>query len=75
MGYIIMLARNLHFYRDNQSIAQWIKINPKKDLFKSTVGIIGLGDVGSELAQKAKAFGMRVLAVKTEYDFKAGLCG
>ncbi|HEY8478124.1 MAG TPA: 2-hydroxyacid dehydrogenase [Chloroflexota bacterium] len=33
-------------------------------LYRKTVGIIGLGDIGRELAQRCKACGMRVLAVK-----------
>jgi phosphoglycerate dehydrogenase-like enzyme len=34
-----------------------------KHLFDQTLGIVGLGAIGSEIARRAKAFGMRVLAV------------
>jgi len=32
------------------------------ELFKKTLGIVGLGRIGSEVAKRAQAFGMRVLA-------------
>lgn len=61
---MIMLAKSLYKTRDNQALHHWVKYNAAKDLFDSTVAVLGLGDVGSHVAQKAKALGMRVLAVK-----------
>jgi phosphoglycerate dehydrogenase-like enzyme len=34
------------------------------ELLDKTLGIIGLGNIGVELAKRAKAFGMRILAIK-----------
>jgi len=34
------------------------------ELLNKTLGIIGLGKIGVELAKRAKAFGMRILAIK-----------
>src|SRR5262245_15795214 len=34
-----------------------------KHLFDQTLGVVGLGAIGSEVARRAKAFGMRVVAV------------
>ncbi|WXG39350.1 MAG: NAD(P)-dependent oxidoreductase [Candidatus Freyarchaeum deiterrae] len=55
------------------------------ELLDKTLGIIGLGRIGIELAKRAKAFGMRILAIKkhpesskeetegVEMDFLGGL--
>ena len=37
-----------------------------RELYRSTVGIIGLGNIGSELAKRAKALGMKVVAMDIE---------
>jgi len=42
----------------------WKRYFPTKDLWESTLLIIGLGDIGTQLALRAKAHGLRVLAVK-----------
>lgn len=64
LGFMIMLSRNLHLFRDQQKQNLWKKTDAKKDLFSSTLCIIGLGDVGRTLAVKAKALGMNVIGVK-----------
>ena len=64
LGLMIMLARNLHFFRDQQAQHLWNKIDANKDLFHSTLCIIGLGDIGKNLAVKAKALGMKVIGIK-----------
>jgi phosphoglycerate dehydrogenase-like enzyme len=40
----------------------------KRGLFGKTMGIIGLGFTGKEVAQRAKAFGMRVIAYDRAFD-------
>ena len=46
-----------------QSQKQWQKLQPV-EIEGKTIGIVGLGTVGLELARKAKALGLRVLATK-----------
>ncbi len=42
---------------------QWLKKEMKRtELYKKTLGIIGLGRIGTELAKRAKAFEMEVVA-------------
>lgn len=42
---------------------QWDRKNfSGSELFRKTLGIVGLGRIGSEVAKRAQAFGMRVLA-------------
>jgi glyoxylate reductase len=38
----------------------WVKIEGMAELFDSTLGIIGLGDIGMEIAKRCRAFGMKI---------------
>lgn len=70
IGMMIILARNLHEAYRFQLEGKW----PREEMFArspkflelhgSTAGIIGLGDIGLAVAERAKALGMRVLASK-----------
>jgi phosphoglycerate dehydrogenase-like enzyme len=42
------------------------------ELSKQTMGIVGHGDIGRAIARRAKAFGMRVLAVRTNVARRVG---
>ena len=63
MMFILMLARGSHLYSGSQVRREWRDPAPVVDLGHSTLGIIGLGGIGTEVARRAAAFGMRVLAV------------
>lgn len=60
---IFALAKKLPEAMAAQSEKQWQKLQPI-EVEGQTIGIVGLGTVGMELARKAKALGMRVLATK-----------
>jgi phosphoglycerate dehydrogenase-like enzyme len=60
---IFMLAKKLPQCIEAQREKNWHKLQPM-EVEGKTVGIVGLGTVGDELARKAKALGMRVLATK-----------
>jgi phosphoglycerate dehydrogenase-like enzyme len=65
---IFMLAKKLTECIEAQRQKKWQKLQPI-EIEGKTLGIIGLGTVGLDLARKAKALGMRVLATKrTEID-------
>ncbi len=69
MSMVLALTRHIHTGRDNQSKHVWrgmiSDLSKREDeLGGKTMLIIGLGTIGSRLARLAKAFDMRVIAVK-----------
>lgn len=69
MALILGLTRHLHTGRDNQRMHEWrgmiSDLSQREDeLGGKTLLIIGMGGIGSRLAKLAKAFDMRVVAVK-----------
>jgi phosphoglycerate dehydrogenase-like enzyme len=64
VGLMIALSRNFTFFFRNQERNHWEKKDANKDLYGSTVLIVGLGDVGRQVAMHLRGFGMHVIAVK-----------
>ncbi|MGH7831602.1 MAG: D-2-hydroxyacid dehydrogenase, partial [Candidatus Binatia bacterium] len=60
---IFALGKKLPQCWEAQKQKKWERLSPAEVAGK-TLGIIGLGTIGSELAEKAKALGLRVLATK-----------
>lgn len=61
LGLILNFSRNIMASDKLMKSGQWYKIKGKT-LSEQTLGIIGLGDVGTRVAKKAHAFGMKILA-------------
>jgi phosphoglycerate dehydrogenase-like enzyme len=49
------------FDRAHTPNSNWARIGGQRMLFATTLGIIGLGEIGREIALRAAAFGMRIL--------------
>jgi phosphoglycerate dehydrogenase-like enzyme len=64
VGSMLMLTRNLHLYRDQQREALWEVRPVAREVYGSTVGIVGLGDIGQEVARRTHALGCRVLGAR-----------
>ncbi len=70
IGVILAFVRKLHLARDAQRDRTWIpdalwrSDPPIGELAGTTMGLVGLGSVGSAIAVRARALGMRVLAVR-----------
>ena len=61
--FILMFARGIHLYMRRQIKGVWQKGTPVHHLGDCTLGVIGLGGIGAELARRGKAHDMRVIAV------------
>lgn len=63
LGMMIMLAKGWpHLFRAQEK-REWARLVPQ-ELAGKTVGVVGLGNVGREVARLAKLLGMRVLGVR-----------
>jgi D-3-phosphoglycerate dehydrogenase / 2-oxoglutarate reductase len=61
--HILCGARPVPQAAASMKAGQWDRKNYSGiELFKKTLGIVGLGRIGAEVARRAQAFGMRVLA-------------
>jgi phosphoglycerate dehydrogenase-like enzyme len=63
MGVILMFAKNANAGFKMMQTREWRRY-PAHTLRGKTVGIIGLGHIGGEVARLAKAFGMKVIATR-----------
>lgn len=64
MAVLMSLNNKLFLYRDNQCKSLWKNEGEVRSIWNSTVLIVGLGDIGSEFAKRAKDLGATVLAVR-----------
>lgn len=67
MMFALLLAGRYPMFAAAQRDGVWLRTPEMADLHAlagRTMGIVGLGNTGSELAVRAKAFGMRVLAFR-----------
>ena len=63
LGFILMLAKNAPRLLSNKQKRRWDRFT-NSELRGRTVGIIGLGTTGMEVARLAKGIGMKVIATK-----------
>ena len=67
LGMMLALARGLHICVREQSQGRWARpaLQGKTDVLEGkTCVVLGLGDVGTEVARRAKAFGMEVIGIR-----------
>src|SRR5471032_822616 len=64
---LLALEKNLLFHTDSTRAGGWQR-KTGHELFEKTIGIIGLGRVGKEVAIRARAFGMNVIALDRHFD-------
>lgn len=67
MAMMLVLSRQLKYFFDEQQHARWADTPAMPqlvDLDGKTLLVVGLGGIGTEVAQRAHAFGMRVMATR-----------
>lgn len=60
MAYLLAFSRQTPWMDRQMKAGSWEKI-PGKTMSECTLGIVGLGNIGSEVARRAAAFGMTIL--------------
>ncbi|MDR3589004.1 MAG: D-2-hydroxyacid dehydrogenase [Negativicutes bacterium] len=64
---MLAFSRGLNIFIRQQTAKEWTrKKAPTEEIHEKTLGIVGLGSIGREIAKKAKGMGMDVVAVKRE---------
>ncbi len=71
LGYILSFARNIPWMDADIKSGEWQK-TPGKSLAELTLGVVGVGNIGKAIIQRAYGFGMRLLgndvvAIEPEY--------
>lgn len=64
LAFALMMAMPNHIVKGHESMKKgdWIKKELKRtELYRKTLGIFGCGRIGTEIAKRAKAFGMKVI--------------
>jgi phosphoglycerate dehydrogenase-like enzyme len=70
ISFMLMFVKQAPLYFDLKQKKRWQRVTPAV-LRSKTVGIVGLGSIGREVARLSKAFGMRVIA--TRRSAKSGM--
>ena len=66
---LLALEKNFLFHTDSTRAGGW-KRKTGHELLEKTIGIVGLGRIGKEVAIRARAFGMNVIAFDVYWDEK-----
>lgn len=65
LAMMLTFSRGINFFIRNQLNREWKRANVD-EIHNKTIGIVGLGSIGREIAKKAKGLGMNVVAVKKQ---------
>jgi len=61
-AYLLYFSRQIQNFQNLQKKTTWTQLEPTS-LNHKTMGILGLGSIGSEVAKTAKHFGMKVIGI------------
>lgn len=60
LGFILSLVRGVHRHHSEMKKQNWVKFQCKS-MKENTLGIIGMGRIGTAVTQRAKSFGSKVI--------------
>ncbi len=63
LAYMLYFAKSLPTALENKQANRWQSF-VAQELYGATLGIVGIGSIGQNVARIAKTFGMRVIAIK-----------
>ncbi|ALS25547.1 2-hydroxyacid dehydrogenase [Paenibacillus sp. 32O-W] len=63
-GMMLSFARKLHAAARNQADKRWAWLGELEEIHGKTLGLVGVGAIGEEIARLARAFRMQVLGVR-----------
>lgn len=64
---ILYFNRHLGSYHEQSNRQEWKFIPSRHEIFGKTVGILGAGSIGREIAKRMKGFGARVIGYKKRW--------
>jgi phosphoglycerate dehydrogenase-like enzyme len=66
LALMLVLGRNLHLVQKNQGEKRWDRsvAGTMRDLHGKTLAVVGLGNIGQNIARLSKALGMRVIGCR-----------
>lgn len=65
---VLILNRNTRHYLKSMEEGNWAPIQDELELTNSTVGILGCGSIGKEVAKRMKAFDTKVIGYKQKRE-------
>lgn len=71
-GVMLQVARKMNELYEKQRNSEWDRSIRVEELYGKTLGIIGVGAIGEEIARRAQVFGMKVLGVSRSGTLKSG---
>lgn len=67
IGKILALNRNTFSFLKNMELKEWKPNFNAYELYKTTVGIVGMGSIAREIAKRIKAFDAKVIGYRRNY--------